>query len=454
MLPRAVRLSGRPARTSGKVDRQALAALPKTRNVRRRDEVLSDKRCRKAVGRECWQELLGISDVGVDDDFLGLGGHSLTATQLTARIRDLLGIDLSLRAVFEHALLGQLAQLIEKNISAAPSIHDGSIRGHATASPATEQPANYSRRAPPAKEDCNLVVVVDERFELASFERLAEEVRSLDCRYLATAVPDTPEAYRAVPDLPTLVLRRSVIRHLPTSRGRVCCGAPLSKHEEYQALERAGVPRYPVGSARREIRDPTFGARDLRREKAGSRGEGRGGSDSAARARAVAPSAWTAAAGRSEVTVLRALHLHRTMARVSYRVNTLFGNALYAIELRLGPTARRCVGRRTSIRPIAKKECRWSPTPATPRCDSARRRCDRAGGACPRGLSDDPAVGCGHPARDAVRPPLRRRGRCADYNWNSPSESGAEWPVDVESQFDGVRKAAGVFGRAHRAAWC
>ena len=59
-----------------------------------------------------WQELLGIEQVGIDDDFFELGGHSLLATQIIARLRSMLSADLSLESIFEAPTVRQLSQLI------------------------------------------------------------------------------------------------------------------------------------------------------------------------------------------------------------------------------------------------------------------------------------------------------------------------------------------------------
>jgi acyl carrier protein len=58
-------------------------------------------------------KLLGLEQVGVGDNFLLIGGHSLFCTQLTARIRETFGVDLPLRSVFESPTSAQLAQQIE-----------------------------------------------------------------------------------------------------------------------------------------------------------------------------------------------------------------------------------------------------------------------------------------------------------------------------------------------------
>src|SRR5262249_24706229 len=48
-----------------------------------------------------WQELLGIEPIGIHDSFFDLGGHSLMATQLMARLRTAFRIELPLRSIFE-----------------------------------------------------------------------------------------------------------------------------------------------------------------------------------------------------------------------------------------------------------------------------------------------------------------------------------------------------------------
>ena len=57
-----------------------------------------------------WAEVLGADKLDVDDDFFALGGNSLLATQITARVADVLGVEVALDALFEAPTLGAYAE--------------------------------------------------------------------------------------------------------------------------------------------------------------------------------------------------------------------------------------------------------------------------------------------------------------------------------------------------------
>ena len=60
-----------------------------------------------------WQDLLGVAQVGIHDNFLDLGGDSLLATRLVARMRDALHLDLPVRLFFERSTVAELATAVE-----------------------------------------------------------------------------------------------------------------------------------------------------------------------------------------------------------------------------------------------------------------------------------------------------------------------------------------------------
>jgi NAD(P)-dependent dehydrogenase (short-subunit alcohol dehydrogenase family) len=70
---------------------------------------------------EIWRDLLGIEQVGIQDDFFELGGHSLLATRIVARIRSSLGMQFPLAAFFEGPTVLQLAQVLQR-LDASPGL--------------------------------------------------------------------------------------------------------------------------------------------------------------------------------------------------------------------------------------------------------------------------------------------------------------------------------------------
>ncbi|HTF98516.1 MAG TPA: condensation domain-containing protein, partial [Cellvibrio sp.] len=63
-----------------------------------------------------WQEVLGIERVGVTDNFFHLGGHSLAASRLVARINTGWKINFPVIELYRHPVVGLLAGFIDKNI--------------------------------------------------------------------------------------------------------------------------------------------------------------------------------------------------------------------------------------------------------------------------------------------------------------------------------------------------
>ncbi|MFD2765841.1 type I polyketide synthase [Micromonospora eburnea] len=67
--------------------------------------------------RAMWADALGIPEVGLTEDFFELGGNSLTAIELMSVIRERLGVDLSVAAVFDHSTLSSLAAEVERRLA-------------------------------------------------------------------------------------------------------------------------------------------------------------------------------------------------------------------------------------------------------------------------------------------------------------------------------------------------
>src|SRR6185312_7530761 len=66
-----------------------------------------------------WRELLRQPEIGIDDNFFEIGGHSLLAMQLMARVRKEFQAELSLRNIFEAPTIAELAAILDRKKKAA-----------------------------------------------------------------------------------------------------------------------------------------------------------------------------------------------------------------------------------------------------------------------------------------------------------------------------------------------
>ncbi|RYE99146.1 MAG: amino acid adenylation domain-containing protein, partial [Oxalobacteraceae bacterium] len=109
MVPSAfVIMDALPLTSSGKVNRRALPAPGQSAVPARAYSAPHDSR--EAAVVRIWEELLGVSPIGRQDHFFELGGHSLMAVQVVARMRRELGVELSLRTLFDHPVVADFAQ--------------------------------------------------------------------------------------------------------------------------------------------------------------------------------------------------------------------------------------------------------------------------------------------------------------------------------------------------------
>jgi nonribosomal peptide synthetase DhbF len=122
MVPSAiVVLDQLPSTSSGKLDRNALP-VPDYGALSGPGVAVS---AQEQVLCELFAEALGIADIGVEDSFFDLGGHSMLAMRLISRIRSVLGVRLSVREFFENPTPRLLSRALTAADTSLPSTERG-----------------------------------------------------------------------------------------------------------------------------------------------------------------------------------------------------------------------------------------------------------------------------------------------------------------------------------------
>ncbi|MBH5143900.1 amino acid adenylation domain-containing protein, partial [Rhodococcus erythropolis] len=112
MVPDAVVvIDSLPLTVNGKLDRNALP-----------DPVFEEREFRapttvvEQIVSRVFSDVLGLDQVGLDDDFFELGGNSLIATQVAARLGDALNATVAVRVLFEASTVEALASRVESHV--------------------------------------------------------------------------------------------------------------------------------------------------------------------------------------------------------------------------------------------------------------------------------------------------------------------------------------------------
>jgi amino acid adenylation domain-containing protein len=125
-----VLLEALPRTPNGKVDRRALPAPDSERALE--TEPQAPRTAMETTLAAVWAELLGVGAVGIHDSFFELGGHSLLAMRTVSRIREIFGVELPVRALFEQPTVAGVAAAVAglmRERSGAPALERVAPRG-------------------------------------------------------------------------------------------------------------------------------------------------------------------------------------------------------------------------------------------------------------------------------------------------------------------------------------
>ena len=106
-----VPLDTMPRTPNGKIDRQA---LPTPSPLNESDPGRKAETEIESALALIWQDVLGLDSVGIEDNFFELGGHSLLLTQIAARIRKLLDVEIPVTELFHSPTIQTLAAAISQ----------------------------------------------------------------------------------------------------------------------------------------------------------------------------------------------------------------------------------------------------------------------------------------------------------------------------------------------------
>ena len=115
MIPHTfVPLKAFPLTPNGKVDRKA---LPKPTPIAPKDRyIISPRNAVEVQLRQIWEDLFGISPIGVQDNFLDIGGDSLLAIRLIAKVEQAFETRIAINTLFQNGTIEHLAALLRGDL--------------------------------------------------------------------------------------------------------------------------------------------------------------------------------------------------------------------------------------------------------------------------------------------------------------------------------------------------
>jgi len=106
-----VKLKIIPLTLNGKIDRMALPEPDKNSIIKIDKYIAPRNKIEKDITR-IWEEILCLDNIGIDDNFFSLGGHSLKAITTTLKIQKELNVDISVSELFRTPTIRKIAEYI------------------------------------------------------------------------------------------------------------------------------------------------------------------------------------------------------------------------------------------------------------------------------------------------------------------------------------------------------
>jgi hypothetical protein len=121
LVPAAfVELAALPLSANSKLDQQALPP-PESSQFRQQRTYVAPRDSTEETLAAIWRQVIGLTRVGIFDNFFTVGGHSLLATRVVARVRSTFQVDVPLRAFFEAPTIAQLGTMILQKLAGQES---------------------------------------------------------------------------------------------------------------------------------------------------------------------------------------------------------------------------------------------------------------------------------------------------------------------------------------------
>jgi acyl carrier protein len=126
MIPQAfVALKSFPLTEHGKINRNA---LPRPEEHATRKQIIAPRNDTESRLAAIWQNVLGIQNISVNDNFFAVGGDSILATRMMAVVREAFGLNIPLRTLFENPDLQHLATAIDQLMAQRTTVNRPTMR--------------------------------------------------------------------------------------------------------------------------------------------------------------------------------------------------------------------------------------------------------------------------------------------------------------------------------------